>query len=90
MLLDSGVVSRSEAEEVAVIMKRFDSVLGVVGKIEGETLPKEAAELIAKREKARIAKDWATADALRARLNELGVAVEDTARGVRWHLVKKD
>ncbi len=90
VLLDSGIVSRSEADEVVVTMKRFDSVLGVVGKIEEETLPKGAAELIAKREKARIAKDWATADALRARLNELGVAVEDTARGVRWHLVKKD
>jgi len=90
VLLDSGVVSRSEADEVAVVMKRFDSVLGVVGKVEAETLPKEAVELIAKREEARIAKDWATADALRARLNELGVVVEDTAQGVRWRLVKKD
>ena len=89
-LLDAGVVSRSEAEEVDAVMKRFDGVLGVVGEVaEEETLSKEAEELIAKREAARKAKDWATADALRARLSELGVVVEDTAQGVRWRLLKK-
>jgi cysteinyl-tRNA synthetase len=90
VLLDDGVVSRSEAEEVVAVLKRFDGVLGVVGEIEDEeALPKEAEELIAKREAARKAKDWATADALRVRLSELGVVVEDTAQGVRWRLVKK-
>jgi cysteinyl-tRNA synthetase len=90
VLLDAGVVSRSEADEVVAVMKRFDSVLGVVGKVEeAETLSREVEELIEKREEARKAKDWATADALRARLSELGVVVEDTAQGVRWHLVKK-
>jgi cysteinyl-tRNA synthetase len=89
VLLDDGVVSKTEADEVAAVMKRFDGMLGVVGKIAEEALPKEAAELIAKREEARKAKDWATADALRAQLSELGVVVEDTAQGVRWRLVKK-
>jgi cysteinyl-tRNA synthetase len=90
-LLDAGVVSRSEADEVGALMKRFDSVLGVIGEVEEEeVLSKEAEELIAKREEARKAKDWATADALRVRLSELGVIVEDTAQGVRWRLVKKD
>jgi cysteinyl-tRNA synthetase len=90
VLLDAGVVSRSEADEVVAVMKRFDSVLGVVGKVEeAETLSREVEELIEKREEARKAKDWATADALRARLSELGVVVEDTAQGVRWRLVKK-
>jgi cysteinyl-tRNA synthetase len=89
VLLDDGVVSKTEADGVAAVMKRFDGMLGVVGKIAEEALPKEAAELIAKREEARKAKDWATADALRAQLSELGVVVEDTAQGVRWRLVKK-
>jgi len=89
-LLDAGVVSRSEADEVGALMKRFDSVLCVIGEVEKpEALSKEAEELIAKREEARKAKDWATADALRVRLSELGVVVEDTAQGVRWRLVKK-
>ncbi len=90
VLLDIGVVSRSEAEEVDAIMKRFDGVLGVVGEVaKKDVLSKEAEELIARREAARKAKDWGTADALRAQLSELGVVVEDTAHGVRWHLVKK-
>ena len=89
-LLDAGVVSRSEADSVGALMKRFDGVLGVVGEVEREAaLSKEAEELIKKREEARKAKDWATADALRVRLTEMGVVVEDTAQGVRWRLVKK-
>ena len=90
VLLDDGVVSKNEADEVVAVLKRFDGVLGVVGEVEAEeALPKEAEVLIAKREAARKAKDWATADALRVRLSELGVVVEDTAQGVRWRLVKK-
>jgi len=89
-LLDAGVVSRNEADEAYALMKRFDSVLGVIGEVEGaDALPKEAEELIEKREEARKAKDWAAADALRVQLNEMGVVVEDTAQGVRWRLVKK-
>jgi cysteinyl-tRNA synthetase len=90
VLLDDGVVSKNEADEAVAVLKRFDGVLGVVGEVEAEeALPKEAEELIAKREAARKAKDWATADALRVRLSELGVVLEDTTQGVRWRLVKK-
>ena len=89
-LLDAGVVSRSEANEAHALMKRFDEVLGVIGEVESEAaLPKEAQELIEKREEARKAKDWAAADALRDRLNEMGFVIEDTSKGVRWHLKKK-
>jgi cysteinyl-tRNA synthetase len=89
-LLDAGVVSRSEADEVSALMRGFDAVLGVIGEAEREeALPKEAEELIAKREEARKAKDWAAADAIRVQLREMGVVVEDTASGVRWRLEKK-
>ena len=90
VLLDAGVVSGNEAEQVYALMKSFDGVLGVIGEVErADVLSKEAEDLIEKREEARKAKDWAAADALRAQLNEMGVAVEDTAQGVRWRLVKK-
>ncbi|MBC7336694.1 MAG: hypothetical protein H5U01_10545, partial [Clostridia bacterium] len=36
------------------------------------------------RRQARAQRDWATADRLRARLEELGVVVEDTPAGTRW------
>jgi cysteinyl-tRNA synthetase len=90
-LLDAGVVSKDEADLVVGVMQGFDAVLGVIGDVEQkEALAKEAADLIRKREKARKAKDWAAADALRTRLREMGVVVEDTSQGVRWRLVKKD
>ncbi|KWX03013.1 Cysteine--tRNA ligase [Carbonactinospora thermoautotrophica] len=38
------------------------------------------------RQAARQRKDYATADAIRARLNEAGIAVEDTPAGTRWTL----
>jgi cysteinyl-tRNA synthetase len=89
-LLDADVISRSEADEIGTLMRGFDGVLGVIGEAEmKEALPKEAEELIKKREEARKARDWARADALRLRLREMGVVVEDTSQGVRWRLEKK-
>ena len=87
-LLDAGVVSRGEADEVGAVMRGFDGVLGVVGEVEAEKLPPEAEKLIQERERARKVGDWAEADALRVRLRELGVVVEDTPQGVRWRLEK--
>ncbi len=90
-LLDANLVSRSEADEVRAHMQRFDGVLGVIGEVKmEEALPKEAEELIKKREEARKARDWARSDALRLRLREMGVVVEDTPQGVRWRLEKKN
>ena len=42
-------------------------------------------DLVARRQSAREAKDWATADALRDELSALGVVVEDTPAGPIWH-----
>jgi cysteinyl-tRNA synthetase len=70
-------------------MAGFDKVLGVIGKVEVEAvLPKEAEELIKKREEARKAKDWKTADAIRQQLKAMGIIIEDTAQGVRWKIEK--
>lgn len=45
-------------------------------------------ELIEKRTAAKKAKDFATADAIRAELLEMGVVIEDTRAGVRWSYAK--
>ena len=42
--------------------------------------------LIAQREEARAAKDFATADRVRDQLADAGIEVEDTAQGARWTL----
>jgi cysteinyl-tRNA synthetase len=44
----------------------------------------EISSLLAKREAARAAKDWAEADRVRQELADIGVEIEDTPRGPRW------
>jgi len=87
-LLDNNELSKAEAEKVHALLTNFDNVLGVVGKVEVETLPQEGVLLIEKREQARKAKDWKTADEIRQQLKALGIVVEDTAQGVRWRREK--
>lgn len=45
----------------------------------------EVESLIAQRTEARKNKDWATADAIRDKLKEMKVVVEDTKDGIKWH-----
>ena len=71
-------------EELRGAFELFDSILGLFHdglpkhKVE---VPEEVAALVAEREEARKAKDWARADALRDKISELGFIVEDRADG---------
>jgi|APFre7841882654_1041346.scaffolds.fasta_scaffold00169_38 cysteinyl-tRNA synthetase len=88
-LIDGNMLSREEAKEVYDTMLEFDKVLGVIGEIKKEEkLPREAEELILKREEARRAKDWKTADEIRQRLKAMGILIEDTSQGVKWRIEK--
>jgi cysteinyl-tRNA synthetase len=44
----------------------------------------EIEAMIAQRTKARLEKNWALADDIRDRLEEMGVLLEDTAKGTTW------
>src|SRR5659263_89576 len=88
-LLDSNIVSKGEAADVGGLMIKFDAVLGVIGRVEvEEALSDDVDALVVKREEARKAKNWKEADALRAQLKAMGIVLEDTAQGVRWHREK--
>jgi cysteinyl-tRNA synthetase len=88
-LLDSNMISKAEATDIGRLMMRVDEVLGVIGKVEAEeALPQDIDALVQKREEARKAKNWKEADAIRAQLKEMGIVLEDTAQGVRWHKEK--
>lgn len=52
-------------------------------------LPRQVAELIEQRERARKARDWATSDALRRQAAELGYAIQDTPQGPRWNRINR-
>ena len=59
-------------------------VLGVITDRKEENLDAEIEELIQKRQEARKAKDFKTADAIRDQLNGMGIILEDTKEGVKW------
>lgn len=78
--------SISASEKVALLTK-WDRILALDidrAVVEMSELPPGAAEKIVQREKARDAKDWATADRMRKELERDGVEVIDTANGTRW------
>ena len=73
----------SDQEKLATIYK-MDEVLGLdLKNLKKQILSLSAEEkdLLTQREQARNNKDWALSDALRVRLQSLGVEVEDTAGG---------
>jgi cysteinyl-tRNA synthetase len=73
------------------LLMEFDKVfaLDLTRGIHVEKLPPEAEELIRRREEARKAKDWATADKIREQLRAMGIMIEDTPHGVRWRIEKR-
>jgi cysteinyl-tRNA synthetase len=86
-LIDANSLSKEEARDMYDLMAGIDRVLGVIGEVKAEEeLPKDAKELILKREEARKAKDWKTADQLRVQLKKMGVVIEDTDQGAKWRI----
>jgi cysteinyl-tRNA synthetase len=86
-LLDANFVSNEEAKKVYDVLTQFNSVLGIINteKTDEEPLPSDIDALVQKREAARKNKNWKEADAIRDQLYTLGIIVEDTAQGVKWH-----
>lgn len=77
--------------EVEYSIKYFDeltNILGLVYNREKETsLDSEINELVEARTTARKEKNWAEADRIRDKLKEMGIVIEDTPQGVKWHRV---
>ena len=68
----------------AEVFDELTWVLGLVYNRKTETLDSEIEELIEKRTEARKSRDFATADAIRDQLKEMGIILEDTPQGVKW------
>jgi cysteinyl-tRNA synthetase len=75
-------LSAAGAEQVATVMRRLDTVLGLLAEAQ-IPLEHDVEVLMEERQRARQARDFARADALRAQIQEHGYAVEDTPQGPR-------
>ena len=78
-------VTKATAEYAAKIFDELTGVLGLVYNRKTETLDEDIDAVIEARTKARKEKNWAEADRIRDELKAMGIVLEDTAQGVKWH-----
>jgi len=86
--LDGGRVGPAAHEALLALLDDVDAHLDVLS-VEATTLDAALEQLIAERENARRARDFATADRIRDELRDRGVVLEDSRDGVRWKLVHR-
>ena len=77
----SATSSKEALETAAAAFDEITGVLGLLYNRKKDEVPAEVTALVEKRAAAKKAKDWATADAIRAELTAMGWAVKDTAQG---------
>jgi len=83
VLADGGEVTSDEAGNVLELLKRFNTVLGVLTFEEISEIPPELQEALERRIQARKDKNWALSDNLRDFIVNSGYIIEDTASGAR-------
>ena len=72
---------------VEYAIQKFDELCGVLGLLYdrgADDLDAEVEALIAERQAARKAKDFARADAIRDQLTAMGILLKDMPQGVQW------
>jgi len=82
-------VNHLDRDQKSYIVEKLSSINQVlkIFKLQGCPLEPEVDALIQLREKARVEKDWNTADSARRELAGRGIAVIDTANGPIWKRV---
>ena len=80
--IDAKTLSRDDIQATLQLLKTFDSVLGILP-AGAEEIPPHIEELVRARTEARLAKNWARSDELRAEIAKEGYQIEDSPQGVR-------
>ena len=79
------MLKEERSADVYKTFEKFNQVLGL--NVEDEEISDEIKALAEKRWQAKLARDWATADSLRAELDSLGYAIKDSKEG--YEIIKK-
>ncbi|MBQ3077016.1 MAG: cysteine--tRNA ligase [Clostridia bacterium] len=84
--INTGAAGSPTRAFVEAALAIFEELCGVLGLCSGkeEALDDEIETMIEQRQQARKAKDFKTADAIRDKLHEMGIVLEDTPQGVKW------
>ncbi|MEZ5315552.1 MAG: cysteine--tRNA ligase [Chlamydiales bacterium] len=82
-LYDEGMMNGGDAYQVLIVLKKFNSLLGVLSLNQLENIPNHLQEMLKARNEARAVKDWILADRLRDEIHQNGYLIEDTPLGSR-------
>ena len=82
--LDNKQVQLSDAKMILSALNSVDSILCVINDRSESKDSDEIDGLILARNDARESKDWKRADEIRAKLDSMGVVLEDTEAGTIW------
>ena len=86
--INTVIAASANKATLELAAKAFDEltdVLGLVYNRSKASLDDEVEELIAQRAQARKDKNWALADEIRDKIKAMGIVLEDTPQGVKWH-----
>ena len=91
----AAVVNREKSTQAAGLLKALGAILGLLQSVPAEYLQAGAGgdtaqieDLIAKRDAAKMAKNYAEADRIRNVLLEQGIALKDSPTGTSWSTVQ--
>ena len=91
----AAVVNREKSTQAAGLLKALGAILGLLQSVPAEYLQAGAGgdtaqieDLIAKRDAAKMAKNYAEADRIRKVLLEQGIALKDSPTGTSWSTVQ--
>ncbi len=85
--INMAIDANAKKESLVAMAEALDSLTGVLGFLynrKKDSIDSEIEELIAKRTRARKDRNFAEADAIRDKLKEMGIILEDTPQGVKW------
>ncbi len=85
--INLAIDASAKKNELTAMAQTLDELTGVLGFLynrKTDTIDAEIEELIAKRTQARKDRNFAEADAIRDKLKEMGIILEDTPQGVKW------
>ena len=86
--INTAIAAGASKQTLALGSKAFDELADVLGLVYNRgkaSLDDEVEALIAERAQARKDKNWAKADEIRDKIKAMGIVLEDTPQGVKWH-----
>ena len=81
---DENQPTKAGAQACLDMVHEFTDGLGLLYSRKEESLDEKVEQMIADRQAARAAKNWAEADRIRDELKAMGIELKDTKQGVQW------